>query len=83
MKSKNKAAVLALLLGVVGGHRWYLGQTGKALLCIPFGIVTGPLFAVKWLLSSNEAFDNKYNNQRIQREQMNVQKEMLTALKNK
>lgn len=68
MKNKNKAALLALTLGVVGAHRWYLGQTGKALLCIPFGIFTGPLFAVKWLLSSNESFDNKYNNQRIQRE---------------
>ena len=71
MKSKNKAAVLGLLLGLVGGHRWYLGQTGKALLCIPFGVITGPIFAVRWLLSSNESFDNKYNNQRIQREILN------------
>ena len=71
MKIKNKAILLAVLLGVVGGHRWYLGQVGKALLCIPFGIVTSFYFAIYWLLSSDEAWDNKYNNQRIQREILN------------
>ena len=34
-----------------------------------------------WLLGSNEQFDNKYNKQRIQREQMNTQKEVLEELK--
>jgi len=83
MKKKNKAALLGLTLGLVGAHRWYLGQTGKALICFPFGIFGGAVFGVKWLLSSNEAFDNKYNTQRMQKEQMNVQKEMLEAIKNK
>jgi hypothetical protein len=35
------------------------------------------------MLSSDEAFDEKYNKQRIQRDQLNVQKEMVEALKNK
>ena len=70
MKNKNKAAMFAIFLGIVGAHRWYLGQTGKALLCIPLGVLTGPIFGFYWLLSSSEAFDNKYNNQRIQREIM-------------
>jgi TM2 domain-containing membrane protein YozV len=83
MKKKNKAAILGILLGIVGGHRWYLGQTGKALLCIPCGLVTGPVFGLYWLLSSQESFDNKYNNQAIQKEQINVQKEMLKAIKSK
>ena len=83
MKSKNKAVAYALVFGVVGGHRWYLGQTFRAIICFPFGLVTGPVFAVRWLLSSNESFDNKYNNQRIQKEQVNIQKQMLEALKNK
>tara|TARA_R110000744_G_scaffold16361_1_gene45056 strand:+ start:793 stop:1056 length:264 start_codon:yes stop_codon:yes gene_type:complete len=85
-KSKNKAAVLGLLLGFVGGHRWYLGQTGKALVGLfiqPIGIVYGFCFGVYWLLSSEEAFDNTYNKQRLQREQVELQKEMLNALKNK
>lgn len=83
MKKKNKAALLGMLLGIVGGHRWYLGQTGKALMCIPCGLFTGPIFGLYWLLSSHESFNNKYNNQAIQNEQMNIQKEMLNAIKNK
>jgi TM2 domain-containing membrane protein YozV len=83
MKKKNKAAILGILLGIVGGHRWYLGQTGKALLCIPGGLFTGPIFGLYWLLSSQESFDNEYNKQAIQKEQINVQKEMLNAIKNK
>jgi TM2 domain-containing membrane protein YozV len=83
MKSKNTAVLLGLLGGIVGAHRFYLGQTFRGIICIPFGLFTGPVFAIKWLFSSREAFDNKYNNQRIQREQMNIQKEMLKAIKNK
>ena len=83
MKDKNTAILLALLGGVVGAHRFYLGQTFRGIICIPFGVFTGPLFAIKWFLSSKEAFDNTYNKQRIQREQIDIQKQMLEALKNK
>ena len=45
--------------------------------------ILGVLTGVKWLLGSDEAFDRAYNSERIQREQMNTQREMLEALKNK
>ena len=83
MKSKNKAVIYAFFLGIIGMHRFYLGQTFRGIICIPFGMITGPIFAIYWLLSSNESFDNIYNKQRIQRQQMDTQKEMLEALKNK
>tara|TARA_B110000285_G_scaffold185576_1_gene210571 strand:+ start:384 stop:635 length:252 start_codon:yes stop_codon:yes gene_type:complete len=83
MKSRNKAALFALLGGVIGLHRFYLGQTFRGIICIPFGLITAPFVALKWMLSSKESFDNKYNKQRIQKEQMNIQKEMLEAIKNK
>ena len=83
MKSKTTAVLLAFFGGIVGAHRFYLGQTGKGIMSLGVGLILGPCFALYWLLSSNEAFDNKYNNQRIQRAQMDVQKEMLEALKNK
>jgi len=83
MKSKKTAILLAFFGGICGAHRFYLGQTGKGIMNLGFGLILGPCFALYWLLSSNESFDNKYNQQRIQREQMNTQKEMLEALKNK
>jgi hypothetical protein len=43
MKSKNTVSFLALFLGGIGVHRFYLGQTAKGILsliffwtCIPF-----------------------------------------------
>jgi hypothetical protein len=38
---------------------------------------------VIWLLGSNESFDSKYNAQSIQKQQVEVQKEMLDELKKK
>ena len=49
--------------------------------CVP-GIL-GMYFGIKWLLASNEQFDRAFNSERIQREQMQTQKEMLEALKQK
>ena len=34
-----------------------------------------------WLLGSNESFDKKYNSQVLQKQQVEVQKEMLDELK--
>ena len=78
MKSKKVAIVLALTLGIVGAHRFYLGQTGKGLIYTIFlvGIPLGILDALTWTLGSQESFDNKYNSQGIQRE-------ILEAIKNK
>jgi TM2 domain-containing membrane protein YozV len=36
MKDKNTAGILALLLGGIGGHKFYLGQTGMGLLYFLF-----------------------------------------------
>ena len=72
MKKKNKAALLGIFLGVFGAHRWYLGQTGRALFCMTgIGFTTGILFGLNWLLKDNESFDKKYNQNRINKEILN------------
>lgn len=88
MKNRKTAVVLAILGGSVGAHRFYLGQTGKGifsiLICWTFiPTILGALTGVKWLLSSNESFDRAYNSERIQREQIKTQREILEAIKNK
>lgn len=88
MKKKNTAALWAILLGTFGAQRFYLGQTGQGILSVLLfwtyiptllGVVQG----LYWLLSSEESFDNKYNKQRIQRDQASVQREILEQLKKK
>jgi len=74
IKNKNNYALLALFLGSFGAHKFYVGQIGKGILYILFAPITffiGILSGVKWFLSSEESFDNKYNKQRIQREILN------------
>tara|TARA_R100000541_G_scaffold37639_1_gene45513 strand:- start:817 stop:1083 length:267 start_codon:yes stop_codon:yes gene_type:complete len=88
MKNRKIVSVLAILGGGVGAHRFYLGETGKGifsiLICWTFiPSILGALTGVKWLLSSDEAFDRAYNSERIQREQIKTQKEILEAIKNK
>jgi len=41
-KNRTTALVLALLLGIVGGHRFYVGKTGMGILYI----FTGGLFGI-------------------------------------
>jgi TM2 domain-containing membrane protein YozV len=36
MRDKNTAAIIALLLGGIGGHKFYLGQTGMGLIYLLF-----------------------------------------------
>jgi TM2 domain-containing membrane protein YozV len=81
MKSRVTAGVLAILLGGLGVHRFYVGQTGKGILMLLFcftGIpaIFGLVSGIIWLLGSDEAFDEKYNSQAIQRE-------ILASLKDK
>ena len=86
MKNRKTTLVLTFFLGLFGVHRFYLGQTGLGilyLLTLGFCGVLPILDFLMILLSSKENFDNKYNKQRIQREQMRIQKETLEALKNK
>ena len=74
-KSKVVAGVLALFLGGLGVHKFYLGQTGLGILylCLYFfGIfflfiptliigVIAFVEAIVYFCSSDENFDNKYN----------------------
>ena len=88
MKNRKKAAILAILGGTVGAHRFYLGQTGKGVFNLTMALtfiptILGVLIGLKWLLDSDEAFDRAYNSERIQREQINTQREILEAIKNK
>ena len=71
MKNKNTYALLALFLGGLGAHKFYVGQTGKGILYLifaPIGAFIGFLSGIKWLLSSTEGFDQRFNKSRIQRE---------------
>ena len=84
MKDKITASILAIFVGGLGIHRFYLGQTGRGILCIltiPISLWVAPAIGVYWLLSSNESFDNSYNRQRLQRQQADIQKEILNKLK--
>ena len=71
MKNKNTYALLALFLGGFGAHKFYVGQLGQGILYLllaPIAAVIGFLSGVKWLLSSDEGFDQRFNKSRIQRE---------------
>lgn len=70
MKKKNLAAILAILLGTFGVHKFYLGDKGIGIIYLLFfwtgipsliGIIDGVLLFLK----SNESFDLKYNNSKL------------------
>lgn len=74
MRDKNVAGVLALFLGWVGVHRFYLGQVGRGILYAVFC-----WFPLIWLIAlidaivlfsqDKEVFDIKYNKESWQRQQ--------------
>lgn len=64
-KNKTVAALLALFLGGLGIHKFYLGQAVQGVIYLLFcwtGIpaLIGFVEAVLYLLSSEEAFAQKY-----------------------
>lgn len=66
MKSKNTTSFLALFLGGLGIHRFYLGQTAKGVFSIIFCWTYIPLFIglidfIVFMTMSNEKFNFKYN----------------------
>lgn len=66
MKSKTTAIVLALLLGSLGIHRFYLGQTGLGILYLVFCWTFIPALVafvdfILLLVMSDETFNQKYN----------------------
>ncbi|MGU3473642.1 TM2 domain-containing protein [Paenibacillus sp. D51F] len=65
-KSKIAAAVLAILLGNFGIHKFYLNRPGTGILYLLFcwtGIpgFIGLIEGIVYLLSSDGAFDSKYS----------------------
>ena len=66
MKDKTAAALLAFVLGGIGVHRFYLGQTGLGFLCLLFCWTLIPAFIafidfIIFLTMNKESFDWKYN----------------------
>ena len=67
MKSRVAAILLALFLGGLGAHKFYLGQVGMGLLYLVFcwtGIpaIVALVEAILYLLASDEDFQKKYVN---------------------
>lgn len=65
-KSRTIAVLLALFLGGIGFHRFYLGKVGSGLLYILFCWTFVPALialceAVRWLCMSNEGFAARYS----------------------
>lgn len=66
MKNKSVAAILALLLGLFGIHKFYLKETGKGILYLLFCWTAIPCFlgiydAIKLFTMSDNKFIEKYN----------------------
>jgi TM2 domain-containing membrane protein YozV len=66
MKDKNTAGLLAIFLGGVGGHKFYLQRTGMGVLYILFcwtliPAVVALVEGIVLLTMSKEAFDMKFN----------------------
>lgn len=64
-KSKTTAGILAILLGGLGVHKFYLGQTGKGILYLLFcwtyiPAILGVIEGITYLTSSDEKFYSKY-----------------------
>ncbi len=66
MKNKIAAGILALIVGGLGIHRFYLGQTGKGILHLiflwfPLSWFIGWIDGITFLAMDDEKFDRKYN----------------------
>ncbi len=64
-KNRVTAGVLALLLGGLGVHKFYLGQIGKGIVCILFcwtviPEILGLIEGIRILCMSDEEFQRKY-----------------------
>ncbi|MEQ8706784.1 MAG: NINE protein [Phaeodactylibacter sp.] len=74
MKEKNVAGILALFLGGLGVHRFYLGQTGLGIFYLlffwfPVMWIVGLIDAIAFFSMDNEKFDRKYNREFLYRQE--------------
>ena len=63
-KNKNEAGVLAILFGGLGGHKFYLGQYGRGLICVAFSwsfipALLGVIEGVHYLTETREQFEEE------------------------
>lgn len=68
MKDKNVAGILALFLGWIGVHRFYLGQVGLGILYVilsvsMISVILGIIDAIVFFSMEQDTFDIKYNRQ--------------------
>jgi TM2 domain-containing membrane protein YozV len=68
MSGKNKvtAALLAILLGGIGAHKFYLGQSGVGIAYLLFcwtgiPLIIGIIEGLMLLAMDDQAFADKYN----------------------
>lgn len=66
MKDKNTAAILALVLGGIGGHKFYLGQTGWGIAYLLFCWTFIPAFVafiefILLLTMNVDTFNARFN----------------------
>lgn len=78
MKSKTTAGILALLLGGIGIHRFYLGEGSKGLLYLLFCWTLIPLVvsifdAIIFFGESETAWNAKYNKEHVQMQELTKQ----------
>lgn len=91
MKSKSTAAWLALFLGGVGAHKFYLGKNGWFYLLFCWTLIPAIIAvinAIGLFSMSNEAFDKQYNGtygeiDRLKSELLKAKDAEIEALKNK
>lgn len=77
MKSRSVAILLALFLGGIGIHRFYLNQPGRGFLYLIFCWTFIPLFialfdALIWLVNSDQTFDSVYNKNAVSNPNRNL-----------
>jgi TM2 domain-containing membrane protein YozV len=75
MKNKGTAILLALLLGGLGAHKFYLGKSGSGILYLLFiwtfiPAILGLIDAIKYMLTDERSWNHKYNNQFINNQTM-------------
>lgn len=65
-RSRAVAGILALLLGGIGAHKFYLGKIGQGILYLIFFWTSIPVFlgiieGLIYLTMSDKAFETKYS----------------------